>query len=182
MGTDKGLLCHQNKLWAQIAYDKLSTMNLSVQFSVNPLQQETYTDYFGKENLIVDHHFSDVKGPLLGVLSAHLSNPDEDLFLLACDMLMMETHLLQQLMQAFKTDDGFDAYVFSKDAQQEPLCGIYKAQGLKKIIELFNRRGLGRHSMKYVLSKLHVCEIAIADEDSHYFGNFNSKEEINDLK
>ncbi|GGH03134.1 NTP transferase domain-containing protein [Pedobacter zeae] len=36
MGTDKGLLIHQDKLWAQVAADKLSVLDLLVNFSVNP--------------------------------------------------------------------------------------------------------------------------------------------------
>ncbi|TCD27032.1 molybdenum cofactor guanylyltransferase [Pedobacter psychrodurus] len=181
MGTDKGLLSHQDKLWAQVACDKLSSLNLPVKFSVNPLQQLSYVGYFGNEQLIIDNPSLDIKGPLLGVLSAHLSNPEEDLFLLACDMLLMETRLLEKLIHSFKADEAFDAYVFIKDNQQEPLCGIYKAKGLKNIINLLQTNGLAKHSMKYILSNLRVCEIAVDDQDYRYFGNFNSHAEINGL-
>ncbi len=181
MGTDKGLLSHQDKLWAQVACDKLNLLDLPVKFSVNPSQQETYAGYFGKEQLIVDDPSLDIRGPLLGVLSAHLSNPEEDLFLLACDMLMMEARLLEKLIHSFKTDHSFDAYIFIKDKQQEPLCGIYKAAGLKNIMHLLQTSGLPKHSMKYILSNLHVCEIMVDDADYRYFGNFNSHAEINGL-
>lgn len=181
MGTDKGLLSHQDKLWAQAACDKLSSLNLPVKFSVNPSQQETYAGYFGNEQLIVDYSLLDIKGPLLGVLSAHLSNPEEDLFLLACDILLMEIRLLEKLIHSLKADDSFEAYIFTKDGQQEPLCGIYKVEGLKKIVHLLQTNGLAKHSMKYVLSYLRVCEIAIEDQDYRYFSNFNSHAEINGL-
>ncbi|WP_426329799.1 molybdenum cofactor guanylyltransferase [Pedobacter sp. R-06] len=181
MGTDKGLLSHQDKLWAQVAADKLSALDLQVKFSVNPLQQETYASYFGSEQLIVDDSSLDISGPLLGVLSVHLSNPEENLFLLACDMLLMETKLLKKLIHSFKADDAFDAYIFTKDGQQEPLCGIYKAGGLKKIVYLLQTNGLAKHSMKYVLSNLRVCETAIEDQDYRYFSNFNAHAEINGL-
>jgi len=181
MGTDKGLLVHQDKLWAQVAHDKLSALSLPVQFSVNPLQLATYAGYFVKEKLIVDHTLLDIRGPLLGVLSAHLSNPEEDLFLLACDMLLMEEAILQKLINAVKTDDLFEAYIFIKDGQQEPLCGIYTAKGLKKIMQLFQANTLVKHSMKFVLSNLCVNEIVVADQDYRYFGNFNAHAEINGL-
>ena len=181
MGTDKGLLSHQDKLWAQMAADKLRALDLPVKFSVNPSQQETYVGYFGNEHLIVDHSLLDIKGPLLGVLSAHLSNPEEDLFLLACDMLLMEIRLLEKLIHSLKADDSLEAYIFTKDGQQEPLCGIYKFEGLKKIVHLLQTNGLAKHSMKYVLSYLQVCEIAIEDQDYRYFSNFNSHAEINGL-
>ncbi|MNL84864.1 hypothetical protein D3C87_2129760 [compost metagenome] len=78
-------------------------------------------------------------------------------------------------------DGTFDAYIFSKDGQQEPLCGIYKADGLKNITHLLNTNGLAKHSMKYILSNLRVCEIIVDDHDYRYFGNFNSHAEINGL-
>jgi len=181
MGTDKGLLHHHDKRWAQVAADKLGSLDLPVKFSVNPLQQSTYAGYFADQQLIVDNSSLDVRGPLLGVLSAHLSNPAEDLFLLACDILLMETRLLEKLIHCAKADSTFDAYIFTKDGQQEPLCGIYKAKGLKNIINLLKSNGLERHSMKYTLSNLRVCEISIDDHEYRYFGNFNSHAEINGL-
>jgi len=181
MGTDKGLLNHHDKLWAQVAYDKLSSLDLLVKFSINLSQQKTYTDYFEKEKLITDHPSLDIRGPLLGVLSAHLSHPTEDLFLLACDMLLMETRLLQGVLHSFKTDDTFDAYIFTKNDQQEPLCGIYKSQALKKKLFMLERSALVNHSMKYVLGNLRVCEIMVDEADYCYFGNFNSHAEINGL-
>ncbi|MBE5319959.1 molybdenum cofactor guanylyltransferase [Pedobacter sp. MR2016-19] len=181
MGTDKGLLNHDDKLWAQAAADKLGSLDLPVKFSVNPLQQPTYSGYFGDQQLIVDNPSLDLRGPLLGVLSAHLSNPEEDLFLLACDILLMETRLLEKLIHSAKADDSFDAYIFTRDGQQEPLCGIYKAEGLKKIIFMLQNNALVKHSMKYVLANLNVCEINIEKHDYRYFGNFNSQEEINGL-
>ncbi|MGN8054924.1 molybdenum cofactor guanylyltransferase [Pedobacter sp. 22163] len=181
MGTDKGLLNHQDRLWAQVAADKLSALDLPVKFSVNPSQQETYEGYFGNEQLIVDDPSLDIRGPLLGVLSAYLLNSEENLFLLACDMLLMEIRLLEKLIHSFKADDSFEAYIFTKDGQQEPLCGIYKVDGLKQIVHLLQTNGLAKHSMKYVLSNLRVCEIAIEDQDYRYFSNFNSHAEINGL-
>lgn len=181
MGTDKGLLNLEDKIWAQVSADKLGSLDLPVKFSINPFQQPTYAGYFNDQQLIVDDPSLDVRGPLLGVLSAHLSNPEEDLFLLACDILLMETRLLEKLIHSVKADDAFDAYIFTKDGQQEPLCGIYKAEGLKNIIKLLKSNGLARHSMKYTLSNLRVCEISVDDHEYRYFGNFNSQEEINSL-
>ncbi|GGH06312.1 molybdenum cofactor guanylyltransferase [Pedobacter zeae] len=178
MGTDKGLLDHQNKIWAQVAAEKLASLNLPVKFSVNPSQQEVYAAYLGKGQLIIDDTLLDVRGPLLGVLSVHLSNPEEDLFLLACDMLLMEIRLMEKLIKLFKPDDNFESYIFSQDSRQEPLCGIYKAKGLKKIVRLLQTNALARHSMKCVLSNLRICETTLESQDYKYFGNFNSKEDI----
>lgn len=181
MGADKGLLYHQDKLWAEMAKEKLEALGLGVKFSINNAQHTKYRGFFGDEQLITDLSPLDVKGPLLGVLSAHLANPDEDLLLLACDLLLMEVRVLQKLLQSFVSDNSFEAYVFTKNDQQEPLCGIYTAKGLQKIALMQQTGKLAKHSMKFVLSHLKVCEIPVEDNDYRCFDNFNSHAEINGL-
>lgn len=181
MGSDKGLLNHQDKLWAKLAADKLTSSGLQVNFSVNPTQEEKYSTYFDKAHLITDAQSLDMKGPLLGVLSAHLANPNDDLCLLACDMLLMEKYVLEKLLKTFAVSDTYDAYVFIKNEQQEPLCGIYTSKGLKKILLMLQNGKLVKHSMKFVLSNLKVCEIIVEDKDYRCFNNFNSHAEVNGL-
>ncbi len=181
MGADKGLMNYKDKIWAESAAEKLSTLGISSVFSVNSTQQQTYGAYFGKEKLVVDQPNLRINGPLLGVLSAHLLNEEEDLFLLACDLILMDSRLLKLLFSSSITDDAFDVYIFTKKGQQEPLCGIYKSQGLKKIMDMLRSTGLEKHSMKFILSKLHVCETILDEKDYQYFMNFNSHSEINGL-
>ena len=181
MGSDKGLMSHQDKLWAQLAADKLTLLQIPVVFSVNAAQQEIYAGYFGEAQLVTDHTLADVKGPLLGVLSAHLLNAKQDLFVLACDLLLMESSLLEKLLAAYHAYPSFDAFVFTRNGQQEPLCGIYTAKALKKIWHLVQTHQLAKHSMKFVLSNLLVYEIVVEDKDDRFFGNFNSHAEINGL-
>jgi len=181
MGTDKGLLNHQDKLWAEGAADKLRSIGLHVKFSVNLTQENKYANYFNKAQLITDHQSLDLKGPLLGALSAHLAHPNYDLFLLACDMLLMETYVLEKLLKTFAMSDTYDAYVFIKNEQQEPLCGIYTSAGLKKILLMLQNGKLVKHSMKFVLSNLNVSETLIEDKDYRCFDNFNSDGEVNGL-
>jgi len=180
MGADKGLMNYEDRIWAQLAAEKLSSLDISSVFSVNSAQQQIYTTYFGQEKLVVDQPDLRVKGPLLGVLSAHLLNEEEDLFLLACDLILMDSRLLKLLFNS-KTNDAFDAYIFTKNGQQEPLCGIYKSQGLKKIMDMLHTTGLEKHSMKFILSKLHVYETVLDEKDYRYFTNFNSHSELNGL-
>jgi molybdopterin-guanine dinucleotide biosynthesis protein A len=181
MGSDKGLIERDGRIWAEIAEGKLKDLNVSTAFSVNREQQAIYSHHLGQENLIVDDPLLDVHGPLLGVLSAHLRNPEEDLLLLACDLILMESRLLENIFIAFQTDESFDAYIYTKDGAREPLCGIYKPAGMKMIMNLVQRSELKKHSMKYVLSILEVCEIPLAHSDYGCFTNFNSHSEINGL-
>ena len=181
IGSDKGLLMHEAKTWAQTAVEKLGVLQLPIKLSVNEQQQEAYAKVFKPELLITDDVSLDIKGPLLGVLSAHIENPGKDLFILACDLPLMDSHLLKELFSLYQQSKKYDVYIFTNDKQQEPLCGIYTAKALKKIIALHKQNKLFKHSMKFILSQLVVCEIAAHESQKIYFRNFNAHADINGL-
>jgi len=97
MGSDKGLLKLEANTWAQTAIDKMADLDIPVKISVNNKQYPGYAAVFGETNLITDDTTLQLRGPLLGVLSCHLKYPSEDLFVLACDMPLMEQSLLNKL-------------------------------------------------------------------------------------
>ncbi len=181
MGSDKGLLVHEAKTWAQTAFDKLGTLKIPIKFSVNDLQQSEYAKVFTAEKLIIDDTSLSIKGPLLGVLSAHLQNPDDDLFILACDLPLIEPNLIKELFALHQQSNKYEAYIFTSNKEPEPLCGIYTAKALKKIIALQKENKLLKHSMKFILSKLIVCEIALHESQKMFFRNFNAHADINGL-
>jgi molybdenum cofactor guanylyltransferase len=181
MGSDKGLLMYEAKTWAQTALEKLAVLDIPIQLSVNTLQQSEYEKVFKPEFLVADNATLNIKGPLLGVLSAHLQNPAKDLFLLACDLPLMESNLLKELFALHKQSKKYDVYIFTNNREPEPLCGIYTSKALKKIIALQQAGKLTRHSMKFILSQLVVCEIALQENQKVYFRNFNAHADINGL-
>jgi len=181
MGTDKGLMTYRDKLWAQLAAERLRALEIPVKLSINPVQEQAYASYFPQEQLIADHPSLSIKGPLLGVLSAHLLAPDEDLFLLACDMLLIESRLLLQLLGSFTPTATCEAYIFTREGRQEPLCGIYTQAGLKKILLMLLSQQITKPSMKFVLNHLQVLEIPLKAEDYVSFNNFNSPDETSKL-
>jgi len=180
MGTDKGLLQYEAKTWAQTAIEKLSVLNIPIQLSINEQQQTEYAKVFKPELLIVDNAALDIKGPLLGVLSAHLQNPVNDLFLLACDLPLMEPALLKELFALYQSKK-YEVYIYTNNKEPEPLCGIYTAKALKKIIALQKQDKLLRHSMKFILSQLIVCEISLHENQKKFFRNFNAHAQLNGL-
>ena len=130
MGTDKGLLKLHANTWAQTAVDKLADLSLPVVISVNKNQYADYATIFSAQQLITDNETLEIKGPLVGLLSVHLQHTTEDLLLLACDMPLMETSLLKELVTIYNQQSA-DAFVYTNDGEPEPLCGIYKSSGLK---------------------------------------------------
>lgn len=179
MGSDKGLLKLEAKTWAQTAIDKMAALNIPVKVSVNNTQHPSYAAVFPVPDLITDNTSLQVKGPLQGVLSSHLQYPTEDLFILACDMPMMEPFLLKELYEQYLQHPSADAYIFTNDGEPEPLCGIYTANGLSTILAMLQDGQLIRHSMKFMLDHLVVNTIALLEEQKKYFRNFNAHAELN---
>ncbi|WP_316784928.1 molybdenum cofactor guanylyltransferase [Pedobacter frigiditerrae] len=181
MGSDKGILLADGQTWAGLAEEKLKALNLYVKFSVNSNQESDYGNLFQKENLIPDDLTLKIGGPLKGILSAHLSAPVEDLFVLACDLIKMDISLMNRLMNEKIQHPDFDAYVFLNNDFYEPLCGIYTAKGLAKIMKLYNEGNLKKHSMHATLDLLNTYKIHLSASEQGYFKNFNSPTEINEL-
>src|SRR5215210_5197976 len=87
MGTDKGLLQLNGKTWVQHTSDKLSSLQIPVVVSLNKKQPDGYSKIFSSDKLIIDDESLSLKGPLLGLMSVHQQLKQEDLLVLACDML-----------------------------------------------------------------------------------------------
>jgi len=122
-----------------------------------------------------------VRGPLCGVLSVHLQYPNEDLFILACDMPLMDISILQQLYWLYNLEPSKDAFVFTNNGEPEPLCGIYKAKGLKDILYLLETNRLERHSMKFIIEHLQTLLTPLNEDQKAYFRNINTHAQLNGL-
>jgi len=181
MGTDKGLLKLEAKTWGQTAFDKMAALNIPVKISVNNDQFAAYSEVFSNADLIADNSSLSLKGPLLGVLSSHLLYPAEDLFILACDMPLMESFLLEELFSRYLAQQSYDAHIFTNNNEPEPLCGIYSAKGIASILRMLQDGRLNRHSMKFMLENLAVNAVPATDEQKKSFRNFNAHSELNGL-
>jgi len=181
MGSDKGLLKLEAKTWAQTAFDKMAGLNFPVVISVNEKQHTDYAVVFPATELITDDTTLSIHGPLSGVLSVHLRHPEEDLLVLACDMPLMETVLLKELLVQYNHYPADDAFIFTNEGEPEPLCGIYKAKGLAHIHGLYKSNQLRKHSMKYMLEHIQTHTIPVPPDKKQCFRNFNAHAELNGL-
>lgn len=177
MGTDKGLLKEEEQTWAELASSKLAAMHLPVFLSVNREQAQIYAQIFSIEQLVVDNESFIAKAPLFGLLSVHLKLPEEDLFVLACDIRDMTTTLMENLYIAYR-QETYEVYVYHTGDRPQPLCGIYTARGLKKIYQSFQQGTLKRYSMMHTLEVLDTNYIRVNEEDCLAFTNYNSPDEL----
>lgn len=181
MGTDKGLLKLEAKTWAQTAADKFIELGIPFVLSVNNIQTEAYQTIFSPDQLIKDNEQLNFHAPLSGVLSAHMQHPDKDIFVLACDMPLMENSIMKKLIGEYQNNPESEAYVFTNSDEPEPLCAIYRAKGLSSILLLYHANGLKKYSMKFMLDHLAIHRTPLKEEEKKAFRNFNAHAELNGL-
>lgn len=176
MGKDKATLLHQSDYWAALAAGKLAPLTSEVLLSVNRQQVALYQPLFSYR-LITDNNQLQVKGPLKGILSAHLACPYDDLFVLACDMIQMELLPLAQLAGCFLLKPS-PAMVYTREEKTEPLCGIYTSRALRQLHRLHMKEGSNNYSMHDALLQIQSAVIPLPEQWNAYFANMNCVADI----
>lgn len=175
MGSDKGLIMHGENNWASIARQKLDILGIKTFISINQQQIFSYGDFFDHEAFIIDDSGINAGGAMVGILSSHLKNPEEDLFVLACDMPLMSHSVINAIFLAFKSKESCQAAVYSIADELEPMCAIYSSEGLKKIYQMLTYGNITKFSMRSILKELSIFSISVSDDQRIYFKNFNDR-------
>jgi molybdopterin-guanine dinucleotide biosynthesis protein A len=172
MGTDKGLLQKNKQTWAELAYDKIKSLNIPTNVSINASQIESYQQLFNKNELIVDN--VNLPGPLAGLFSAFHKLKNEDLLLLACDMTDISTNTIQNLINTYTTNKKeYDFFIFKNQEEHEPLLGIYSHKGIQRIHDFYTGGKLKKYSMKYCIEISNTFSILLNDTQKAEFKNYN---------
>lgn len=165
MGTDKGLLTKEGKLWCNLVVQNFVTLNIPYVVSVNQTQTANYKAFFSQNILIVDKQNG--AGPLRGLLTIHQQFPQKNLLVLACDMIDMQIETVKYLINNYTKQHNFDFYVYHNGDFWEPFCGIYTANGLNGLI-LDNQTDF---SLQHILTTGLTQKNNILDKQS--FKNYN---------
>ncbi|MGK6349994.1 molybdenum cofactor guanylyltransferase [Parapedobacter sp. DT-150] len=173
MGTDKGLLLHDGQHWAGRAYEVLQAVVPRGVLSVNAQQRTAYGAIFTAAACVEDDGELPIGGPLRGLLSVHRRFPTANVLVLACDLVDMETSVLQRLMDRF-TQEPSTALVFVHDGVPQPLCGVYAAPALAAVADRVMAAGLVRNSMMHVLEFVGAATLPCPVGFEHCFNNYNS--------
>ncbi len=177
MGTDKGLLKHKGKYWAEIVADKFLMINMPYVFSINAKQEEKYKLALGEDkNFEIDIKNSQFQGPLKGLMSVHKNYLDKDLIPIACDMIFFNQKKLERLLVAnskSSMESNF-SFIFNNSDYCEPFGAIYKAKYLSKIEK--EDKLLEGLSLQKLLHQGATSFISTGDKKS--FSNFNKPEDL----
>ena len=181
MGEDKGLLKITDKTWTELALIKLEGLSIPVCVSINPSQKEQYQSFLHLE-LLVEDSIEDL-GPLTGLLSVHNQYPYHDLIILACDMIDIPEFIIDKLYKEFRSREGeHDFFVYKFNDEFEPLLGIYTREGLQKIADLYTLGQIGKPSMKHILEMGNTYAIPISEEEYAFFSNYNSPQNLSEIR
>ncbi|HQW56162.1 MAG TPA: molybdenum cofactor guanylyltransferase [Saprospiraceae bacterium] len=164
MGTDKALLSVREKAAYLLIKEQLRPYCNEIFISCRSTQEKL----FPTEYLIRDA-YTDI-GPMAGILSAMESHPQVDWLVVATDMLLVDSELLDRLFASFTSTDSV---FFTEQNFVEPLCGIYHHS-------IYDELKAAYHTCQYSLSKLlrvspHVCLLAA---NTHTLKSFNEPAEF----
>ncbi len=174
MGSDKGLLPIRNTIWAKHMHEKLAPFHIPVVYSINPEQLIDYREHISPEYLVVDN--TDVKGPLNGLLSVQQLYPGIDILLMSCDMLDLDAHTLEHLLEQYNNDRTFDFYVYQDEEYAQTFCGIYTGVGLEKVDGRLMIGRLDDFSLQSILDEGYTMRMPI--KNKAVFKNYNSSVDI----
>ena len=181
MQKDKGLMLSDGQTWSQLASYKLQSLNIPTYVSINSQQLSEYITFFENNSIIIDNNEITVKGPLHGVLSCHLNFPNNDLFVLAPDMPLINAEILKNLISIYHANKTKEAFVYTHNESAEPLCAIYTAKGLSKILEQSYTNELTKFSMKHMIEELDTLFTSLQEEQYSHFKNINTKDDLTGL-
>lgn len=82
-----------------------------------------------------------VRGPAAGILSAHCHDPGAAWLVLACDLPLVSSDLLHQLVAERDTDLAATAWLAESAEQAEPLCAVYEPATLAAFLRAVKAGG-----------------------------------------
>lgn len=174
MGTDKGLIVTEGKPWVQLRTETLSPFVERSLISVRKEQRPFYSAIDSSFEFVEDLYQN--RGPISGILSAHLSDTTADYLVLACDMPVLETSILSRLIEVYRQFPEKQAYAWKIDGKTEPFPAIYKAELLKDIFREWNIQE-SAHSPSRTLENGRTHWIVDPDFTNSFI-NFNTPKEI----
>jgi molybdopterin-guanine dinucleotide biosynthesis protein A len=169
MQSEKGLVLYQNKTFIEHIIEAVLQISKTVQLITNGSDYD-YLPYRKIKDIIID------KGPIGGIYSALVNSETEMNLILSCDIPLISTKMLQQLVE--KHNSSFDVSIFEETNRIHPLIGIYSKNMLPVLEKAIDENEL--KMMQFISNANHQL-IWIEDENKYLFQNINSLVELDAL-
>lgn len=169
MQSEKGLVLFQGKPFIEHIIEAALPISNTIQLVTNT-EDYDYLPFQKIKDIELD------KGPIGGIYSALVHSDAELNLILSCDIPLIRTDLLSDLIVKHQSD--FEVSVFSEANKIHPLIGIYS----KKLIPIL-KKAIEENDLKMMrlLEKVHHQIIEVAGERSRQFKNVNSLAELKEL-
>ncbi|MCC9016265.1 MULTISPECIES: molybdenum cofactor guanylyltransferase [Flavobacterium] len=116
------------------------------------------------------------KGPLGGIYTALLQSETEFNLILSCDIPLISTELLQELLSKHTEEAGIT--VFASESRMHPLIGIYS-----RIMIPFIKKAIDGNELKVMdlLERIPHQIINLEESEVFHLSRINSADELDDL-
>lgn len=130
MGLDKSIISYHGLPQREYLYHMLTKLCSKTFIGIREDQQEEIP---ADIQVIIDR--DKYKGPYNGLLSAHESYPRAAWLVLACDLPLMNSSALEQLVKERNPKAAATAFATQLSELPEPLCAIWEPSGLQESIK-----------------------------------------------
>lgn len=169
MQSEKGLVLFQEKPFIEHIIKAILPITEQIKL-ITASKEYDYLPYEKIPDIISD------KGPLGGIYTALSHSETEFNLILSCDIPLISTELLQELISKHTEEAGIT--VFASESKTHPLIGIYS----KKIVPVIkNAIDSDELKMMDLLAKVPHQILNIEESENFPLTNINSADELNDL-
>ncbi|EJF99376.1 molybdenum cofactor guanylyltransferase [Flavobacterium sp. F52] len=169
MQSEKGLVLFQEKPFIEHIIQAILPITNHIKL-ITTSKEYDYLNYEKIADLVED------KGPLGGIYTALSHSETEFNLILSCDIPLISTELLQELISKHTSEAGIT--VFASESKTHPLIGIYSKNIASVIKEAIDSDEL---KVMDLLAKLPHQIINIEESENFHLTNINSADELNDL-
>jgi len=169
MGTDKGLITHNNKTFIQHIIDTLKPLVNNIIIVSNNPEHDIFQSI--RVNDLIEN-----AGPLAGLYTGlHYSKTEKNL-VLSCDIPLIKQAVLEKLI--LQTDEDIDVIQVQSNNKTMPLIALYKKQCLHKCLELLES---GERSLRFLTKTLKTKTILLDKTLEKHTANINTQHELKEL-
>lgn len=170
MGTDKGFLSVNGKLFVQHSIDALKPLVSEIIIVSDDVAYDVF-----KLRRIED----EVKesGPLAGLCSGLKKSKTEWNLVLSCDIPLITSEILTLLVEA--VDETSEVIQIESNNKTMPLIALYKTACKDKFYELLKS---GERRMQYAVNQCQVKTIKLNNENDRFTKNVNTFEELKSIE
>lgn len=173
MGSDKSLLNYHGKPQRYFLYDLLKTFCNNAFISCNMEQSNSIRK--GYEYIVDKEEYSN-HGPISGLLSSFIENPQKSILFVGCDYPYLNSECIQKLISNRSNPLSAVCYLNPENNIIEPLITIYENNCYKELLKRFLEN---KYSLREFLETINI--IPIISKNINILKSIDTKEEYEKL-